>query len=36
MYHEIKDVRFLKILVYNHKTGSMRKEFFYSVVEANL
>ena len=35
-YHEIEDIRFLKILVYDDKTGSRRKEFFCSIDEANL
>ena len=27
-HHEIEDGRFFEIIVYNDKTGSMRKEFF--------
>ena len=34
--NEIEDGRFLEILVYNDKMGSMKKESFYSVDEANL
>ena len=30
-YHEIEDGRVFQILVYNDKTASMRKEFFYSI-----
>ena len=35
-YQEIEDGSFFKILVHNDKTGSMRKEIFYSVDNTNL